>query len=223
MTTVADALSEARAAGLERLDAQLLLAHVLKQSRTWLLANDDAALDDIHLQLLTSLIVRRASGEPLAYLVGEKEFHGLVLRVSPDVLVPRPDTETLVDWALDLLGHSVHAVPTVLDLGTGSGAIALALKHGFQRADVTALDASAEALIVARDNALRLHLDITLLQSDWWQAVPGQRFNMIVSNPPYIASGDTCIGSVLAKNRNFRLVGSSCASRPRNNRRSRSS
>ncbi|MBC7992839.1 MAG: peptide chain release factor N(5)-glutamine methyltransferase [Rhizobacter sp.] len=194
MKTVAEVLTQARSAGVDRLDAQLLLCHVLGRSRSWLLANDDVALDATQQQHLSPLIARRASGEPLAYLVGEKEFHGLTLQVSPAVLVPRPDTETLVDWALELLRDTSH--PHVLDMGTGSGAIALALKHTCPHARVSALDASDEALAVARANAERLQLDIQLLQSDWWQGVAGQRFDMIVSNPPYIAEGDAHLAAL---------------------------
>ena len=194
MNTVADVLAEARARGVDRLDAQLLLGHALKRPRSWLLANNEATLDDGQQQLLRSFIDRRARGEPLAYLLGEKEFHGLVLRVSPAVLVPRPDTETLVDWALELMRS--RTAPSVLDMGTGSGAIALALKHSHPQARVSAIDASAEALAVASDNAKRLALDIRLQLSDWWQGVAGQRFDFIVSNPPYIAGGDVHLAAL---------------------------
>jgi release factor glutamine methyltransferase len=186
--TVGEVMAKARAVGVDRLDVQLLLAHVLERARSWLLANDDAPLTDMQQSVLGALIDRRAAGEPLAYLVGEKEFHGIALHVSPAVLIPRPDTETLVDWAVELLRN--NAAPNVLDMGTGSGAIALALKHQRPLASVTALDTSAEALAVARGNARRLQLDIRLLLSDWWQAVAGERFNLIVSNPPYIAGDD---------------------------------
>jgi release factor glutamine methyltransferase len=192
--TVAHALAEAGAAGLDRLDAQLLLAYVLKQSRSWLLAHDDAQLDEAQVQLMGGLLHRRARGEPLAYLVGVKEFHGLALQVSPAVLVPRPDTETLVDWALDLLRDSTR--PCVLDMGTGSGAIALAVKHSHPQAQVTALDASAQALAVAAGNAQRLQLELRLLHSDWWQGVAGEHFDMIVSNPPYIAGDDAHLAAL---------------------------
>jgi release factor glutamine methyltransferase len=194
VTTIAHVLAHARHVGVDRLDAQLLLGHVLGRSRSWLLANDDASLDTTQQQHLSLLLARRASGEPLAYLVGEKEFHGLTLQVSPAVLVPRPDTETLVDWALELLSDA--KTPHVLDMGTGSGAIALALKHACPHTHVSALDASTEALAVARGNAERLRLDIELLQSDWWQGVAGRRFDMIVSNPPYIAEGDTHLAAL---------------------------
>jgi len=193
--TVADALAVARARGVDRLDAYLLLAHVMKQSRSWLLANDDARLNEEQQQSMLSFIDRRASGEPVAYLVGEKEFYGLTLRVSCAVLVPRPDTETLVDWALELM-RSSPAPSSVLDMGTGSGAIALALKQNLPSAHVTALDTSAEALQVANDNAGQLQLDVRFLLSDWWEGVTGQRFDLIVSNPPYIASGDAHLSAL---------------------------
>lgn len=188
MSTVADVIAMARQAGVDRLDAQLLVSHVLQRPRSWLIANDDAALDESQQRLLAALIGRRAAGEPLAYLTGEKEFHGLLLHVSPAVLIPRPDTETLVDWALDLLPPD-QAVE-VLDMGTGSGAIALAIKHKRPAAHLTALDVSSDALAVAEGNAQRLGLTLRLLPSDWWQAVDGERFDLVVSNPPYIAAED---------------------------------
>ena len=192
--TVAEALAVARALGVARLDAQQLLAHVTGRPRTWLLANDHAALPAEEATAFQNLLQRRAAGEPFAYLVGEREFHGLTLRVTPAVLVPRPDTETLVDWALALLQPSgplaALPVPQVLDLGTGSGAIALAIKHHCPRAAVQALDASADALAVARDNAARLGLDVQFLQSDWWSAVPPGGLDLAVSNPPYVAQAD---------------------------------
>jgi release factor glutamine methyltransferase len=192
--TVGQALAAARAAGVARLDAQQLLAHVTGRSRTWLLAHDDAPLSPEDAGAYQALLQRRAAGEPFAYLVGEREFHGLVLRVTPAVLVPRPDTETLVDWALALLQPpgplSAVPAPQVLDLGTGSGAIALAIKHRCPRAAVVALDASAPALEVARGNAQRLQLDVQFLQSDWWSALPPGRLDLAVSNPPYVAEAD---------------------------------
>lgn len=185
---VAAALGQARALGLDRLDAQLLLAHTLQRPRAWLIAHDDAALTPAQQQAFAAVSRRRADGEPMAYLLGEREFHGLLLQVGPAVLVPRPDTETLVDWALELLAGIES--PQVADLGTGSGAIALALKHVHPAACVCAVDCSAEALEVARANAVRLGLALELLQGDWWQPLQGRRFHLVVSNPPYIAGDD---------------------------------
>jgi release factor glutamine methyltransferase len=185
--TVAAALAEARALGVERLDAQLLVAHVLEQTRAWVIAHNEAPLDD-RAQAFDALLQRRAVGEPLAYLVGQREFHGLTLQVTPDVLVPRPDTETLVDWALELLAGLT--APRVIDLGTGSGAIALAIKHACPRADVHACDLSEAALAVARKNGNALGLDVQWHRGVWWQAAPAGRFHLALSNPPYVAPGD---------------------------------
>jgi release factor glutamine methyltransferase len=191
--TIAIALEAARGLGLERLDAQQLLAHLLQRSRSWLLAHDDEPLSAEQAAAYDALCRRRAGGEPFAYLVGEREFHGLVLQVSPAVLIPRPDTETLVDWALELLATDLTLAalpsPQVLDLGTGSGAIALAVKHRCVRARVQALDASAGALAVARANAERLQLDVSFTVSDWWSAIAAP-VHLALSNPPYIAGGD---------------------------------
>lgn len=193
--TVADALREARAANVERLDAQLLLARLLNRPRSWLLAHDDAVLDTAAAAAWHALLARRAAGEPLAYLLGEKEFRGLMLKVDPRVLVPRPETEHLVDWALELLDGALHdrAAPRVIDLGTGSGAIAIAVRHAHPAADMTATDASEAALAVARDNAQRLGLAIRFAAGSWWSAVPGAAgagFDLALSNPPYIAERD---------------------------------
>ena len=194
--TVAAALESARALGVERLDAHLLLGHVLERSRAWLLAHGDDALAEQHAAAFAALAQRRAAGEPFAYLVGQREFHGLVLAVSSAVLVPRPDTETLVDWALELLRAELRdtPAPAVLDLGTGSGAIALALKNGCPRARVWAGERSAEALAVARANAARLALDVRFEAGDWWTALADAAdapvFDLVVSNPPYIVEND---------------------------------
>ena len=196
MITVDAALRHARSRGVERLDAHLLLAHVLGQSRAWLLAHGDDALSAEHAAAFEALAVRRAAGEPFAYLVGEREFHGLTLAVDGAVLVPRPDTETLVEWALELLEGDLRATaePAVLDLGTGSGAIALALKHACPRARVWAGERSADALAVAHANAQRLSLDVRFAQGDWWDALAVETdvpmFDLVVSNPPYIAADD---------------------------------
>ena len=194
--TIAGALESARALGVERLDAHLLLGHVLGQSRAWLLAHGDDVLPEAHAAAFDALARRRAAGEPFAYLVGEREFHGLTLAVGPAVLVPRPDTETLVDWALSLLHGELRdtPAPAVLDLGTGSGAIALALKNGCPRARVWAGERSADALAVARGNATRLGLELRFAHGDWWGALEDvadvPSFDLVVSNPPYIVEND---------------------------------
>ena len=188
--SVREALTTARTSGVDRLDAQLLLASCAGQSRSWLIAHGEALLTPAQATRFIGWLARRAAGEPLAYLFGEKEFHGLRLQVDPRVLVPRPDTETLVDWALELLATRPDGATRVVDLGTGSGAIALALKHAQPGADVTALDASGGALEVARANAAALRLDVRLVSGNWWSAVQGERFDIAVSNPPYIALHD---------------------------------
>jgi release factor glutamine methyltransferase len=188
---IAQALSQAQQAGLPRVDAQMLLLHVLGRAghdRAWLLAHDDAALSPAQAEAFTSLTARRLAGEPVAYLTGRKAFYGLELAIDARVLDPRDDTETLVDWALELLPPGRPA--RVLDLGTGSGAIALALAAERPQADVWAVDASADALAVARANAAKLDLTVTFRHGDWLTPLAGERFDLIVSNPPYIAEGD---------------------------------
>lgn len=188
MTTIAEALRQARAAGVERLDAQWLLEHLLQRPRSWLLAHDDQALPAEAAVAWPALLARRAAGEPLAYVVGEREFCGLKLAVSPAVLVPRPETEGLVRWALEL-APTLPAGP-LADMGTGSGAIAVALQRALPGAEVWATDASAAALEVARANAARHGAALRFERGSWWQALPRQRFALVVSNPPYIAEGD---------------------------------
>jgi release factor glutamine methyltransferase len=188
--SIAQALHAALALGLDRLDAQLLLLHALGKSdtdRAWLLAHDTDLLDADTDAAFFALCERRTTGEPLAYITGHKEFFGLLLHVDPRVLVPRPDTETLVDWALLALANISNA--SVLDLGTGSGAIALALSATRPDLRVSAVDASANALTVARANAQRLHLDVQFRHGSWLEGVTGQ-FHAIVSNPPYVAEQD---------------------------------
>lgn len=187
---VAAALADARTKGLGRLDAQLLLAQALQQPRTWLLAHAEATLTPAQQRAFDAACARRAAGEPLAYLLGEREFHGLMLQVGPGVLVPRPDTETLVDWALELMASRPGTAPAVADLGTGSGAIALALKRASPTARVCAVELSPAALAVAQANGRRHGLDVEWLGGSWWQPLQGQRFDLVVSNPPYIAAGD---------------------------------
>jgi release factor glutamine methyltransferase len=191
-TTVGQALTQARASGVERLDAQLLLGHLLGRSRSWLLAHDDAALSPEQAARFHVDVARRAAGEPVAYLLGSREFHGLTLQVDARVLVPRPDTETLVDWAIEIAEAQLRseAAPRAIDLGTGSGAIALALKKACPYLHVSATDASPDALDVARANAERLGLDVALRHGSWWEAADGAVFDLAVSNPPYVAADD---------------------------------
>ena len=189
--TIAQAIQYAQSLGLERLDAQLLVLHAMGRSnseRAWLLAHSDDALPAAALTLLQALAARRAGGEPLAYITGHKEFYGLVLQVDARVLDPRADTETLVEWALECM-DAVALAPSLLDLGTGSGAIALALKHNRPQWQVHALDFSEDALTVARANAKRLVLAVQFHQGSWLQGLE-HSFSIIVSNPPYIAAHD---------------------------------
>jgi release factor glutamine methyltransferase len=189
-STAAQMLAAAAALGVERLDAQLLLLHVLGRhsgDRAWLLAHDTDILADAVWPAFASLCARRVAGEPVAYLVGQKEFHGLGLRVDPRVLVPRPDTETLVEWALQCVQGRTS--PVVLDLGTGSGAIALAIQHARPDANVTAVDRSADALAVACANAQRLGLAVRFAEADWLEGAETD-LDLVVSNPPYVAAGD---------------------------------
>lgn len=186
--TVGAAQARALAAGLERIDAQLLLSTLLGVDRAWLLIHGDDALSTEQAERFELWLSQRLDGVPLAYLVGEKEFHGLVLKVDRHTLVPRPDTEVLVDWALELLPEDAPA--EVVDLGTGSGAIALALAHRRPLAQVTAVDLSPGALAMARANGEALALRVEWLEGSWWQPLAGRTFDLIVSNPPYIAGDD---------------------------------
>lgn len=190
--TVDDALREAKGRGIARLDAQLLIARQLGRDRSWVLAHGGEALTSDDQRELQRQFEHRAAGEPLAYLLGEREFHGLSLTVGPTVLVPRPDTETLVDWAIELLHGplAARAAPCVVDLGTGSGAIALAVKQACPRADMHASDVSVDALAVARRNAERLGLSVAWHEGAWWTALGDLRFDLALSNPPYVAAGD---------------------------------
>jgi release factor glutamine methyltransferase len=190
--TVDTLLHEARELGLDRFDAQALASHVLQQPRAWLLAHGDAPVDATAATALRRLLGRRAGGEPVAYLTGWRGFHGLELQVTPDVLDPRPDTETLVDWALALLSGELGgiAAPEVADLGTGSGAIALAVARACPRAVVRAVDLSAEALAVARTNGARLGLRVQWLQGCWWQPLGTPPLHLALANPPYLGADD---------------------------------
>lgn len=187
--SISQALAAAQTLGLDRLDAQLLLLHALGKpadARAWLLAHDDDVLPAQALDAFRLFSQRRRAGEPVAYIVGYKEFFGLMLAVDARVLVPRPDTETLVQWALDVV--QVITAPDILDLGTGSGAVAIALAHSL-KACVTATDFSEDALAVASHNARQLNTNVQFIHSNWLEKVSGH-YHVIVSNPPYIANAD---------------------------------
>lgn len=200
MTRAGDALNALRrqlgpASPSADLDAGLLLAHVLGVNRATVAADPARVLSEPQLQALSALALRRLAGEPVAYLTGRKEFWSLDLEVTPDVLVPRPETELVVELALDSLAPVAR--PTVLDLGTGSGAIALALACARPDATVTAVDTSAGALAVAARNALRLQIaNATFLRGSWYEPVGSARFDCIVSNPPYVADDDPALASL---------------------------
>jgi len=179
--------------GLPRLEARMLLEHVLRQPRAWLLAHDTDAMPAAAETAYRALAARRRAGEPMAYLLGEREFMGHVFRVTPDVLIPRPDTELLAETAIALLAD--RAGGAMVDLGTGSGAIAVSVALACPQADVSATDCSPAALAVAAGNAARLGARVRTLHGDWYGALPpGERYDLIVSNPPYIASGDPHLG-----------------------------
>lgn len=172
-----------------RSEVQALLQAVLAVNRAYLLAHPERVLTEQELSRYRSLLQRRLQGEPLAYILGEREFFGLGLRVTPATLIPRPDTELLVELALQRMPE---AGGRVLDLGTGSGAIALAIAHARPDAAVTAVDAAEAALSVAQGNAVRLGIrNASFVPSDWFSALAEQHFDLIVSNPPYIAENDS--------------------------------
>lgn len=191
--TVAQALQQGQSMGLPRLEVQMLVLLALQQAphdRAWLLAHDQDRLKTEDAARYAALLQRRCDGEPMAYLSGRKEFFGLTLHVDARVLDPRDDTETLVEWALACLKGRPAPAARVLDLGTGSGAIALALKAQHPQATVWAVDNSLDALAVAQSNAQRLALPLNCLHSHWFAALGGQQFELVVSNPPYIADHD---------------------------------
>jgi len=170
-----------------RIEVQCLLQSVLGVNRAYLLTHPERILTVRETARYVELFARRLAGEPIAYLLGEREFFGLNFKVTPATLIPRPDTELLVEMAL----QHIPAGGAVLDMGTGSGAIALSIARERPDARVVAVDASEAALIVAAENAQRLNLGrVRLLRSDWFSALSGERFDLIASNPPYIENGD---------------------------------
>lgn len=171
---------------LDPLENRILLCHVLGLSRVGLITGSERMLTAEEAARLAALVARRQAGEPIAYIVGQREFFGLPFQVNSAVLIPRPDTELIVELALERLAPRAR----MLDMGTGSGAIAVAVAHTRPDAAVTALDVSDAALAVARANAAANGADVRFVRSDWFAALDGEPFDLIASNPPYIAAGD---------------------------------
>jgi release factor glutamine methyltransferase len=185
MTTIAEAMQASARVGMAAIDARVLLRVTLGVNDAYLIARAHDEISAPQAAQFRALVARRMAGEPVAYLVGEREFYGREFKVTPAVLIPRPETELLVDLAL------ARNPRQALDLGTGSGCIAISIALACPAAHVTALDQSAPALAVARENAARLPArNVTLQVSDWFDAVRHQRYDVIVSNPPYVAEGD---------------------------------
>lgn len=190
--TLAEAL-RAAATRIDRIDAELLLLHVVGRDRTWLFLHERDGLGDADAAAFAALVARREVGEPVAYLSGTRGFWTLDLAVTPDTLIPRPETELLVELALERIPQDVDVC--IADLGTGSGAIALAIASERPRAQVVATDFSEAALAVARQNAERNHIaNIEFRLGSWFAPLAGERFDLIASNPPYIESGDPHLG-----------------------------
>lgn len=186
MTTLRSLLSDSV---LPTLEARMLWQHVLRVPRSWLIAHDDKVIEPERIQEYRRLEARRLAGEPMAYIVGSREFMGHDFQITPAVLIPRPETELLVETAVKLLQGRPGA--RVLDLGTGSGAIPVSIALACPQAHVVATDVSADALQVAGRNARELGALVEFYQGDWYQALPaGAVFDLIVSNPPYIPKGD---------------------------------
>ncbi len=184
--TITQALATAR---LDPVDARALLRHALGVSDAYLIAHSAQVLTDAQSELCAALIARRSAGEPVAYIVGAREFFSLEFKVTPAVLIPRPETELLVEFALERIASNRRQ--RVLDLGTGSGCIAITIAKHRPHAQVVAVDRSSAALEIARENAARHAVaNLELAVSDWFGALAGQRYDLIVSNPPYVAAGD---------------------------------
>lgn len=211
MTSTADALASLRkrfsaVSATAALDAEILLAQVLGTNRAALAARPGHTLAPSQAQMLESLASRRAAGEPIAYITGRREFWSLELEVTPDVLVPRPETELVVELALAALARVSR--PAVLDLGTGSGAIALAIGRERGDAVVTAVDESTAALAVAGRNAAKLGIgNVRFLHGSWYEPVAGSRFDAIVSNPPYVAEADPALATLVHEPRAALVAG----------------
>jgi len=206
---VEQALATARALGLERLDAALLLAHHMGCRREWLIAHPLSPVPHPALEAFDRDCRRRADAVPVAYLTGRREFMGLELQVTCDVLVPRPETELLAQWAIERVRALPPgaSAPQVVDLGTGSGALALVVAAACPQAQVTATDCNAVALEVARANGQRLGQAVRFLEGDWWAAVGSARFDVAVANPPYVAEGDSHLAALRHEPQHALLAG----------------
>lgn len=185
----------AAASDSPRLDAELLLAEAAGVSRSTIIAFPERLAGTEVRDTFEQLVAQRRAQVPIAYLLGQREFFSLTLEVRPGVLVPRPETELIVETALELIPEDGPAL--VLDLGTGSGAIALAIKHERSRANVIAVDSSKEALVIARRNAATLGLDVQFMASDWFSALADHEIDLIVANPPYVRSDDPALAIAL--------------------------
>ncbi len=176
---------------ISKRETEILLERILRISRASLIAHPERFLDAQQEHLAKAWIERRTTGEPMAYILGEREFYCVNLIVTPDVLIPRPETEVLVEQALARLSKAyAPSAARVLDLGTGSGAIAISLAVQRPALDIIATDISAKALKVARKNAARNDVQVAFIESDWFSHLQGERFDLIVSNPPYVSHGD---------------------------------
>src|SRR5579864_904713 len=193
MMTPATVSAALAMSGLVPFEARILLAHAMNRDRAWLAAHGEAPLTRDQALTFDALARRRRAGEPVAYLTGRREFFGLDLEITQDVLIPRPETELLVELALTWLGKDTPA--RVLDLGSGSGAVALAIASQRPRSEVLGADVSAAAVALARRNAERLGTaNARFIESDWFAAIPPERFALVVANPPYVAEEDSHLG-----------------------------
>lgn len=188
MSTIGSILGQRNIA---RREIEMILEHATGLTRASVIAHPERALTDDEIAQVRRMITQRATGEPMAYLLGTREFYGLTFHVTPDVLIPRPETEALVEQALARLSKAYAAKdPRILDLGTGSGAVAVSIAKHAANATVVATDISTGALKIARKNAEINHVQIRLIESDWFTSLSNEQFDLIVSNPPYVAHGD---------------------------------